>query len=81
MMNSKAWRWRRQNAIIGAVQRGGKVVAQLAPNLIGRTVFEFIRSAVNLNDSALITDEYQAYDLVGKELKLSVINHRTYAIV
>ena len=31
-----------KDAIIGAVQRGGKVVA-LAPNLTGRTILEFIR--------------------------------------
>ena len=65
-----------KDAIIGAVQRGGKVVAQLAPNLTGRTILEFIRSAVNLKDSELITDEFQAYNLIGKEMKHAVINHK-----
>ena len=37
-----------KDAILGAVQRGGKVVAQLAPQLTGRTILEFIRSAVNI---------------------------------
>lgn len=73
---AKRGRGTEKDAIIGAVQRGGKVVAQLAPNLTGRTILEFIRSAVNLKDSELITDEYQAYNLVGKELKHSVINHK-----
>ena len=40
-----------KDAIIGAVQRGGKVVAHLAANLTGRTILEFIRSAVNLKGS------------------------------
>ena len=40
-----------QDAIIGAVQRGGKGVAHLAANLTGRTILEFIRSAVNLKGS------------------------------
>ena len=65
-----------KDAIIGAVQRGGKVVAQLAPNLTRRTILEFIRSAVNLKDSELITDEFQAYNLIGKEMKHAVINHK-----
>ena len=73
---SKRGRGTEKDAIIGAVQRGGKVVAQLAPKLTGRTILEFIRSAVNLKDSELITDEFQAYNLVGKELKHSVINHK-----
>ena len=60
---------------IGAVQRGGKVVAQLAPNLVGRRILEFIRNVVNLKDSELITDELRAYELVGKEIKHAVINH------
>ena len=65
-----------KDAIIGAVQRGGKVVAQLAPNLTGRTILEFIRSAANLKGSELITDEFQAYNLIGKEMKHAVINHK-----
>lgn len=73
---AKRGRGTEKDAIIGAVQRGGKVVAQLAPKLTGRKILEFIRSAVNLKDSELITDEYHAYNLVGRELKHSVINHQ-----
>ena len=73
---SKRGRGTDKDAIIGAVQRGGKVVAQLAPNLTGRTILEFIRSFVNLKDSELITDEFRAYELVGKEMKHTIINHQ-----
>ena len=73
---AKRGRGTEKDAIIGAVQRGGKVVAQLTPNLTGRTILEFIRSAVNLKDSELITDEYRAYNLIGKEMKHAVINHK-----
>ena len=73
---SKRGRGTEKDAIIGAVQRGGKVVAQLAPNLTGRTILEFIRSFVNIKDSELITDEYRAYELVGKEMKHTIINHQ-----
>ena len=73
---SKRGRGTEKDAIIGAVQRGGKVVAQLAPNLTRRTILEFIRSFVNIKDSELITDEYRAYELVGKEMKHTIINHQ-----
>lgn len=74
--NAKRGRGTEKDAIIGAVQRGGKVVAQLAPNLTGRTILNFIKSFVNIKDSELITDEYHAYNLVGRELKHTIINHQ-----
>ena len=74
--NAKRGRGTEKDAIIGAVQRGGKVVAQLAPNLTGRTILNFIKSFVNIKDSELITDEYRAYELVGKEMKHTIINHQ-----
>ena len=74
--NAKRGRGTEKDAIIGAVQRGGKVVAQLAPNLTGRTIPNFIKSFVNINDSELITDEYRAYELIGKEMKHTIINHQ-----
>ena len=74
--NAKRGRGTEKDAVIGAVQRGGKVVAQLAPNLTGRTILNFIKSFVNIKDSELITDEYHAYNLIGRELKHTIINHQ-----
>ena len=74
---AKRGRGTQKTAIIGAVQRGGKVVAnKVADQLTGRSILKFIRSFVNLKDSELITDEYRAYNLIGKEMKHAVINHK-----
>jgi transposase-like protein len=73
---SKRGRGTEKTAIIGAVQRGGQVVAQVAQQLTGRSILKFIRSVANLTESELITDEYQAYNLIGKERKHAVINHK-----
>ena len=73
---SKRGRGTEKTAIIGAVQRGGKVIAQVAEQLTGRCILKFIRSVANLKESELITDEYQAYNLIGKEMKHAVINHK-----
>ncbi len=54
---AKRGRGTKKDAIISAVQRGGKVVAQLAPELTGGSILHFIRSYVNIKDSELITDE------------------------
>lgn len=73
---SKHGRGTKKDAVIGAVERGGKVVAQLAENLTGRTILEFIRKNVNTKESELITDEFKAYQLVGREMKHSIIHHQ-----
>ena len=73
---AKRGRGRKKTPVIGAVERGGKVVAQVAKELNGRAILEFIRSAVNMKDSELITDEYKAYNLVGQHMKHAIVNHR-----
>ena len=65
-----------KTAVIGAVERGGKVVAQVAEKLTGQRILEFIRSVVNIKDSELMTDEYHAYHAIGREMKHHVINHQ-----
>ena len=65
-----------KDAIIGAVQRGGKVVAQLARDLTGRTILDFIRRAVKVQDSELMTNEYNAYLALGRDMKHHIINHQ-----
>ena len=72
---SKRGRDAEKDVIIGAVQRGGKVVAQLAPRLTGRAILKFIREFGKIEESELITDEYRAYDLIGREMKHTIINH------
>ena len=37
-----------KTAVIGAVERGDKVVAQVTENLTGQRILEFIRSVVNI---------------------------------
>ncbi|MDE0314758.1 MAG: transposase [Candidatus Poribacteria bacterium] len=65
-----------KDAILGAVERGGKVVTQLATELTGCAILEFIRKHVKMMESELITDEFVAYQRVGKEMKHTVINHQ-----
>ena len=61
--------------IIGAVQRGGKVVAQVAADLTGPGVLKFLRWTVDVGDSTLITDEYRAYRAVRSVMPHQTISH------
>ena len=61
--------------IIGAVERGGEVVAQVAGDLTGRGVLEFLRWTIDVTDSTLITDEYGAYRAVRSVMPHETIPH------
>lgn len=65
-----------KTAVIGAVERGGRVVAEVAKGLTGRAILEFIRRVVNVRESELMTDEYHAYNALSSDLKHHVINHQ-----
>ena len=62
--------------VIGVVERGGKVVAEVAEKLTGRRILEFIKRAVKIEDSELMTDEYHAYNVIGREMKHQIVNHQ-----
>ena len=64
----------RKTPVIGAVERGGKVVAQVAKDLTGRGILQFIKGTVEPTGSLLITDEYRTYNAVR-----GIINHATIA--
>ena len=65
-----------KTAVIGAVKRGGQVVAEVAKGLTGRDIMRFIRRVVNVKEPELMTDEYHAYNALGDQLKHHVINHQ-----
>jgi transposase-like protein len=63
-----------KDAVLGAIQRGGKVIAQLVPNTTGQTIRNFIQKFVKTDDSELYTDQYRAYNKIGKEMKHETMN-------
>ena len=61
--------------VIGAVERGGQVRAQVADDLSGKGVAKFIKGVVDTAASILITDEYKAYNALDKDMPHAVIKH------
>ena len=72
---SKRGRGTAKTPVIAAVERGGRVVAQVASDLTGAGVLRFIRQTVTPAGSLLITDEYRAYRAVKGYVQHAVINH------
>lgn len=65
-----------KTAVIGAIERGGQVVAEVAKGLSGRDIWEFIHRVVNIKDSELMTDECHAYNTLSNQMKHQVVNHQ-----
>ena len=61
--------------VIGAVARGGEVVAKVIEEITGRTILDFIKSVVNIKESKLMTDEHHGYRQFAAMMKHEVINH------
>ena len=60
--------------IVGAVERGGKVVAQPSPKVDQDALTAFLTANVDTN-ALLMTDEYAGYNRMGQIMRHSVIKH------
>ena len=58
-----------KDAIIGAVARGGKVVAQLVNSPNAESITKFIKKHVDTDEAQLYTDQFRAYNDVGEIMK------------
>lgn len=72
---NKPGRGTKKTAVIGAIERGGSVVAEVATDLTGKGIVKFLKKHVNLPDSLLVTDEYKGYNVVDDLMAHEVINH------
>ena len=62
--------------VIGAVARGGEVIAEVAEEIDGHTILKFIKRFVDIEKSELMTDELHAYRQFASVMKHEVINHK-----
>ena len=61
--------------IVGAVERGGRVVAQPSIRVDAHALTYFLNRHVDPNGSVLITDEYPAYRPMRRYISHVTINH------
>jgi len=73
---NKPGRGTKKTAVIGAVERGGRVIAEVAKDLTGRGIAKFLKGAVDPDGSVLITDEYKGYNAAESFLPHAVVNHQ-----
>ncbi len=61
--------------VIGALARGGKVVAEPSPKVTARTLKAFLSRHVKADESVLVTDEYAGYRRMDDWVPHVTINH------
>ena len=70
---------RKKVPVVGAVERGGRVVAKVVDDCTRRTITKFLRRYINTDGSLLITDEYAVYRRVREMMFHAEIKHaQTY---
>ena len=75
---AKRGRGTKKMPVIGAVERGGRVVARSAVEpgaLTGRGIVKFFKENVDAEGSLLITDEYKAYNAMNPIMRRAVVKH------
>ena len=67
----------RKTPVIGAVERGGRVVARATDKagLTGRGILAFLMDHVDANGTLLITDEYKGYNVADTIMERAMIKH------
>ena len=78
----KRGRGTKKTSVVGAVERGGRVTAKVSRKgqLKGKNLRAFVRSRINTDNAALITDEYTAYRGMGRILPHVVISHAKWYV-
>ena len=60
--------------IVGAVERGGNVVAQPSPQITSRDLSAFLQKNVD-RDALLVTDQFRGYWGMSKRMRHTTIDH------
>lgn len=71
----KRGRGTKKQPVIGALARGGKVVARPSDKVNGKTLKAFLGKFVDGDDSVLVTDEFTGYNRMGEWVPHFTINH------
>ena len=69
-----------KTAVIGMVERGGRVIAKPTDRLTSNAISKFVGAYLDKDASLLITDEFKGYKAVGETVRHAVINHSRHFV-
>lgn len=73
---NKRGRGTKKLAVVGAVERDGKVVTRLVPNVKAKTLTQFIREHVETDGTTVMTDQLQSYWGLSAFVQHKSVNHQ-----
>lgn len=73
---NKRGRGTKKIAVVGAIERDGKVTAKVPKNLTAKSLNSFIREKVEIQNATVITDEFSGYCKLKYFVKHETINHK-----
>ena len=73
---SKRGRGTKKSPVVGAVERGGRVVANVMETITGKKLKDFLLSNINPEKSILMTDQYPSYNALDDSVERFVVNHQ-----
>jgi transposase-like protein len=73
---SKRGRGTKKTPVIGAIERGGEVIARVATDLTQKGVLGFLQEVINPEGSELMTDEFKSYQAASDVMPHYVVNHK-----
>ena len=71
----KRGRGTKQQKVIGALARGGNVVAKPTEKVTGKTLKAFLNNVVKADDAVLVMDEFKGYSRMSEWVPHFTINH------
>lgn len=66
---------RAKSVVIGAVERGGRMRAEVSPNVRAKSIGSFLDRNINPITSRLLTDSSDRYDKVARGYRREKVNH------
>lgn len=77
---TKRGRGTRKVPVLGVVERGGRVAAQVSDNVSSFSIKQFLGQVVDPDASTLITDEFRSYKAMDRVMNRLVIKHREWYV-
>ena len=73
---SKRGRGTKKSPVVGVMERGGRVVADVLEAVTGEKLKDFIMPNVSPNESILMTDQFKGYNALDGLIERHVVNHQ-----
>ena len=66
---------------MGALERNGNIVARVIQSVSGDSILKFLRKFVDMDETILVSDQFNTYNVVDEFIAHETINHRQHYVM